>query len=138
VSTSPADFNAKVIDAFRAGGGEVEMLAGMPLLLLHHRGARSGVSHVTPLAFLKDGERYVIFGSAAGSPRNPGWYHNLVAHPEVSIEVGTDTLQVTAKQADGSERDRLFASQCERVPQFAEYAQMTDRAIPVILLTPSR
>jgi deazaflavin-dependent oxidoreductase (nitroreductase family) len=138
VSTSPSDFNAKVIDAFRDGGGRVDMLAGMPLLLLHHRGARSGTSYVSPLAYLKDGERYVIFASAAGAPRNPGWYHNVKAHPDVSIEVGADTLQVTAAQASGPERDRLFAAQCEHVPQFAEYVQKTDRVIPVILLTLAR
>jgi deazaflavin-dependent oxidoreductase (nitroreductase family) len=138
MSTSPTDYNAKVIAEFHENGGHVGgMLEGMPVLLLHHRGAKSGAEYVNPLAYLRDGDRYAIFASAAGAPKHPGWYHNLKAHPEASIEVGTDTLEVVAKEAEGEERNRLFAAQAEQIPQFAGYAEKTDRVIPVILLTPT-
>ncbi len=135
--SSPADFNAQVIAEFRANEGVVGMLEGMPVLLLHHTGAKSGTGRVNPLAYMQDGGRYVIFASKAGSPTNPDWYYNLKAHPDVKIEVGTDTIDVTASEATGEERERLFNTQAENMPQFAEYAQKTDRVIPVIILTPS-
>jgi deazaflavin-dependent oxidoreductase (nitroreductase family) len=137
MSASPADYNAKVIEEFRANAGRVQSLGGMPLLLLHHTGARSGRSYVNPLAYLKDGERYVIFASKAGAPEHPAWYHNVKAHPDVEIEVGADTLRAHAGEAGGEERERLFAEQARRLPQFAEYAQKTDRVIPVIVLSPA-
>ncbi|MGO9973633.1 MAG: nitroreductase/quinone reductase family protein, partial [Solirubrobacteraceae bacterium] len=97
MSTSPADFNAKIIEEFRANGGRVGgMFESMPLLLLHHTGAKSGKQRVNPLAYQRDGDRYVIFASKAGAPTNPDWYHNLKAHPEVAIEVGTETINVVA------------------------------------------
>src|SRR5436305_15242736 len=137
MSTSPTDFNAKVIDEFRANGGRVGgMFEGMPLLLLHHVGAKSGERRVNPVAYGQDGERYVIFASKGGAPTNPGWYHNLVANPRTEIEVGSETLSVVASEATGEERDRLFNAQAERVPQCAEYQTKTARAIPVIILTP--
>lgn len=137
MSTSPAERNAPIIEEFRANGGRVGgMFEGTTLLLLHHTGVRSGREHVSPLAYLRDGERYVIFASKAGAPTNPAWYHNVKAHPEVRIEVGTDTLDATASEATGAERDRLFAAQAERAPQFAEYQRRTERTIPVIVLTP--
>lgn len=137
MSGTPNDFNAGVIEEFRANGGKAGgMFEGKPLLLLHNRGARSGKDHVTPLVYLADDGRYVIFASKGGAPRNPGWYHNLVAGPDVSIEVGTDTLEVRAEEASGAERDRLYAIQEEQQPQFGEYAQKTERKIPVIVLTP--
>ena len=131
------DRNAGVIAEFRANGGVVGgVFEGMPILLLHHRGARSGVERVTPVAYVEDGGRYVIFASAAGSPKHPGWYHNLKADPDVRIEVGTQTLDVHAQEATGPERDRLYAIQSQRIPQFAEYEQKTDRVFPVIVLQP--
>ncbi len=137
MSTSPADFNAQIIDEFRANHGRVGgMFENTSLLLVHHTGARSGQDRVNPVAYLKDADRYVIFASKAGAPTNPDWYHNLLAHPEVSIEVGDDTIDVTAAEAQGEERERLFATQAERSPQFAEYQRKTDRVIPVITLTP--
>ncbi len=135
--SSPADFNAQVIEEFRANNGVVGMLGDMPVLLLHHTGAKSGAGRVNPLAYMQDGGRYVIFASKAGAPTNPDWYYNLKAHPNVEIEVGTDTIDVTASEATGEERERLFNTQAESMPQFAEYAQKTDRVIPVIILTPS-
>jgi deazaflavin-dependent oxidoreductase (nitroreductase family) len=138
MSTSPADFNAQIIDEFHANGGRVGgMFDGMPLLLLHHTGARSGKSRINPLAYQSDGGRYVIFASKAGAPTNPDWYHNLKAHPNVKIEVGADTIDVLATEASGEERERLYRTQAERVSQFGEYEQKTERVIPVIVLTPT-
>jgi deazaflavin-dependent oxidoreductase (nitroreductase family) len=133
------DFNARVIEEFRANEGRVGgIFDGQPLLLLHHTGARSGTQRVTPLAYLEDGGRWVIFGSKAGAPTHPDWYHNLRAHPDVLIEVGTETVPVTASVESGAERERLFALQAARVPQFAGYgesARSEGREIPVIVLT---
>jgi deazaflavin-dependent oxidoreductase (nitroreductase family) len=138
MSTSPADFNAKIINEFRSNEGRVgDMFEGMPLLLLHHTGAKSGKSRVNPLAYQADGGRYVIFASKAGAPTNPDWYHNLKAQPNVKIEVGTDTIDVVASEASGEERERLFRTQAERVPQFVDYEQKAERVIPVIVLTPT-
>jgi deazaflavin-dependent oxidoreductase (nitroreductase family) len=137
MSTSPADFNAKIIEEFHANEGRVGgMFEGVPLLLLRHTGAKSGKSRVNPLAYQSDDGRYVIFASKGGAPTNPDWYHNLKAHPDVTIEVGTDTIDVVASEASGEERERLFRTQAERVPQFGEYEQNTDRLIPVMVLTP--
>lgn len=138
MSTSSADFNAQIIDEFHANQGRVGgMFEGMPLLLLHHTGAKSGNSRINPLAYQSDGGRYVIFASKAGAPSNPDWYHNLKAQPNVKIEVGTDTIDVLASEAAGAERERLFRTQAERIPQFAEYEKTAgERVIPVIVLTP--
>jgi deazaflavin-dependent oxidoreductase (nitroreductase family) len=139
MSTSPADFNARIIEEFHANEGRVGgMFEGMPLLLLHHTGAKSGKARINPLVYQADGGRYVIFASKAGDPNNPDWYHNLKAHPNVSIEVGAETIPVLAEEAEGAERDRLFETQKRNAPQFAEYEQRTQgRVIPVMVLTPS-
>jgi deazaflavin-dependent oxidoreductase (nitroreductase family) len=139
MSTSPADFNAQIIEEFRANEGRVGgMFEGSTLLLLHHTGAKSGKSRINPLGYLNDQGRYVVFASKAGAPTNPDWYHNLKAHPNVTIEVGTDTVGVVASEATGEERERLYRTQAERIPQFAEYEKQTDRVIPVIVLTPTK
>ncbi|MGH2851965.1 MAG: nitroreductase family deazaflavin-dependent oxidoreductase [Solirubrobacteraceae bacterium] len=137
--TAPgANFNEQVIEEFRANEGRVGgRFEGRELLLLHHTGARSGAEYVNPLACARDGERYVVFASAGGRPRNPGWYHNLLAHPHTTIEVGTETVAVSASVAAPDERERLYRVQAERQPQFAEYQRSTDRTIPVVILTPS-
>ena len=138
MSTSPQDFNARIIDEFRANEGRVGgVFEGSTLLLLHHVGARSGKDRINPLAYNRDGDRYVVFASKAGAPTNPDWYHNLKANPNVTIEVGTDTITAVAGEATGDERERLFAAQAERSPQFAEYQRKTDRVIPVMVLTPT-
>lgn len=138
MSTSPADFNAKIIDEFRANEGRVGgMFESMPLLLLHHTGARSGASRINPVAYLEDDGRYVIIASKGGAPSHPAWYHNLKANPQASIEVGTRTIDVTAGEAEGEERERLYRAQAQRFPQFADYEQKTNRTIPVIVLTPA-
>ncbi len=137
MSTSPPDFNARIIEEFRANGGRVGgMFDGSDLLLLHHTGAKSGTSRLNPLGYLVDNGRYIVFASKAGAPTNPDWYHNLKAHPDATVEVGTDTIDVVASEATGEERDRLYRTQADRVPQFAEYEKQTDRLIPVIILMP--
>ena len=134
---STADFNTQVINEFRENSGRVGgMFESMPLLLLHHVGAKSGTERVTPLAYLEDDGRYAVFASKAGAPDHPAWYHNLMAHPETRIEVGGETIEVVVSEAQGEERDRIYGEQVARVPQFGEYEQKTSRKIPVVLLTP--
>ena len=139
---SSPDFNEQIIEEFRANAGRVGgIFEGDTLLLLHHTGARSGRIRVNPLAYHRDNGRYVVIASKAGAPTNPDWYHNLKAHPEVTIEAGTqggiDTIDVLASEVTGEERDRLYRAQAERIPRFADYAKQTDRVIPVMVLTPT-
>ena len=133
------DFNAQIIDEFHANAGVVGgPFEGATLLLLHHTGAKSGKRYVNPLVYRRDGDRYVIFASKAGAPTHPDWYHNLIAHPDVSVEVGTDTISAVASEATGEERDTLYAAQAKDSPQFAEYEKSAGgRTIPVVLLTPA-
>jgi len=134
---STADFNTQVITEFRENAGEVGgMFAGMPLLLLHHVGAKSGTDRVSPLAYLPDGDSYAVFASKGGAPEHPSWYHNLKSHPETKIELAGQEIAVVAHEAEGAERDRLYAEQASRVPQFSEYEKNTTRRIPVVVLTP--
>ena len=138
MSTSMNDFNAQIIEEFRANEGRVGgPFEGGTLLLLHHVGARTGTPRVNPLMYRRDGDRYVVFASKAGAPTSPDWYHNLKANPATTIEVGTDTIDVAASEATGEERDRLYGAQSEERPQFAEYQAKTDRVIPVVVLTPT-
>ena len=138
MSTSHGDYNEQIIEEFRANEGRVGgRFEGNPLLLLHHTGAKSGKSRINPLAYLSDGGRYVVFASKGGAPTHPDWYHNLKAHPNTTIEVGTDTVDVVASEATDDERERIFRIQAERAPQFAEYQKQTKRLIPVMVLTPT-
>ena len=132
------DFNKKIIDEFRSKGGRVGgPFEGAPMLLLHTTGARSGEERVNPMMYLDlDGRRFV-FASKAGAPSNPAWYHNLVANPSVSVEVGEETYSATARPLEGDERDRVYAEQAGRYPGFAEYQEKTDRVIPVVELIPA-
>ena len=131
------DWNRKVIEEFRASKGNVEQFKGMPLLLLHHTGAKSGRSYINPLAFQQDGERMVIFASKAGADTNPDWYHNLVAHPDIKVELGSgDVIDAKAVVLQGEERDRIYDLQVERAPVFGEYRAKTSRQIPVVALEP--
>jgi deazaflavin-dependent oxidoreductase (nitroreductase family) len=133
--TSANDWNSKIIEEFRANGGKVGgPFAGGTLLLLTTTGAKSGKQRVNPLAYLPDGDRYVIFASKAGAPTNPDWYHNLVAHPQVKLEVGTEKFEATATEVTGEERDQLYARVVERMPGFGDYEKKTTRKIPVIAL----
>ncbi|MEO8969428.1 MAG: nitroreductase family deazaflavin-dependent oxidoreductase [Solirubrobacteraceae bacterium] len=131
------DFNSQVIEEFRANDGRVGgMFESMSLLLLHHTGAKSSEKRIAPLAYVQDGSRYVIFASKAGAPTNPAWYHNLIVHPQTTIEVGTKTFAVTADEILGEERQRLFDAQVQRAPGFGDYQDKAGaRVIPVIALT---
>ena len=132
------DYNAKVIEEFRANDGKVGgPFEGAPLLLLHTTGARSGEARLHPVMYLDDGDRYVIYASKAGADTNPDWYHNLKANPDASIEVGTDTVEVVAVEATGDERDQLFERVVEKFSAFGGYAEKTNRTIPVMLLNPA-
>ena len=129
------DWNRSIIEEFRANGGKVGgPFEGRPLLLLHTVGAKTGRVRTNPLAYMVDGERLVIFASKAGAPTNPDWYHNLLAHPEVTVEVGTETFPVRAKEVTGAERDELWERQVALIPSFREYEEKTMRTIPVIAL----
>ena len=133
----PDDFNAPIIADFRANHGQPGgNFAGAPLLLLHTVGARSGAPRINPMMYLADGDRYLVFASKAGSDHNPDWYYNLIAHPEVQIEVGDELLSVQAVELLGAERDSYYAEQARRYPGFADYERKTERIIPVIALTP--
>ena len=137
MSSTPKDFNAQVIEEFRANDGVVGgVFEGKPLLIVHNVGAKSGKEYATPLVYLDDDGRYLIFASKGGAPEHPGWYHNLKADPDASIEVGSEKFDVVAEEITGDERDRLYRIQVEQQPQFGEYAQKTDRKIPVIALVP--
>ena len=134
--TEQNDWNRQVIEEFRSNEGKVGgMFEGAPLLLLHTVGARSGQSRINPVMYLPDGDRWAVFASKAGAPTSPDWYHNLVANPDSSIEVGTDTIEVTASVAQDDERDELYNRQAVPYPQFAEYERKTTRKIPVVVLT---
>jgi deazaflavin-dependent oxidoreductase (nitroreductase family) len=133
--TAQNDFNAQIIAEFRANGGKVGgPFAGAPMVLVTHQGAKSGERRVSPLVYLPDGDRFIIFASKGGAPTNPAWYHNLLAHPDVSIEVGTETIPVRATEVTGAERDQLYAKQSALRPAFGEYQEKTTRKIPVIAL----
>lgn len=134
--TDPNDWNQAIIKEFRANGGKVGgQFAGAPLLLLTTTGARSGRSHTTPVMYLDDGDRLLVFASKAGAPTNPAWYHNLVANPQVTLEVGTEKYTANATIVTGAERDRLYNQQARKYPGFAEYQEKTSRTIPVVSLT---
>jgi deazaflavin-dependent oxidoreductase (nitroreductase family) len=129
------DWNRQTIEQFRANKGKVGgFWEGKPLLLLTTTGAKSGKRRTTPTMYLRDGDRLLIFASKNGAPTHPAWYHNLVAHPQVTIEVGSETYEATATVLKGEERDRLYARQAELYPQFGEYQTRTTRRIPVIAL----
>jgi deazaflavin-dependent oxidoreductase (nitroreductase family) len=135
-SGPPANFNQEIIDQFRANDGTMVsgMFKGAPLLLLTSTGAKSGQTRINPLAYSRDGERYVIIASKNGAPTNPDWFHNVVAHPEVTVEVGPDRFSARAVVAEGAERDRLYSAQAALMPGFAEYERKTTRRIPVVIL----
>ncbi len=132
------DFNAKVIEEFRANGGKVGgYFEGAPLLLLHHTGAKTGTERVNPLVYQQVGGGYAIFASAGGAPSDPQWFRNLVAHPDAAAEVGTSTVKVRARVADPAERATIYATQKERMSNFADYEKSAaPREIPVVLLDP--
>jgi deazaflavin-dependent oxidoreductase (nitroreductase family) len=130
------EFNQQVIREFRANQGKVGgQLANMPVLLLTTTGAKSGRALTRPLVYTTDGGRLIVLASFAGGPKNPPWYHNLVANPVATVELGSERFRVRAAVTAGEERQRLFDRQAEQMPIFADYQQKTSRQIPVIVLT---
>lgn len=125
-----------LIADFRTNGGHVTSgpFAGRPVLLLTTTGAKSGQPRLAPLVYSRDGDRYVIVASKGGAPTHPAWYHNLVAYPVVTVEVGGETFEARARVTEGTERDRLFAERVAASPNFAEYQNRTIRVIPVVVL----
>lgn len=132
----PIDFNRQVIEEFRANGGRVGgPIEGGRLLLLTTTGARSGAPHTTPLGYLPDGDgRVLVIASAGGAPKHPAWYHNLVAHPRVTVEAGVFAYEAQAVVLEGAERDRAFARAVDSDPGWSEYQEKTDRVLPVVAL----
>jgi deazaflavin-dependent oxidoreductase (nitroreductase family) len=130
-----SDWNIRVIEEFRNNEGRVGgNFEGAPLLLLTTKGRKSGAARTSPMMYLADGDRLLVFASKGGAPTNPDWYRNLVDEPEVTVEVGTETYRAQAHPVEGAERDRLYAEQASRYPGFAEYQEKTDRVIPVVAL----
>lgn len=133
--SEPNDWNRAVIKEFRANGGRVGgMFEGKPLLLLHHTGARTGVRRVSPLMYQELEGGYAVFASKAGADAHPDWFHNLASNPLTEAEVGTNTVRVNARVAEGEERNRIWVRQKRDYPMFAEYEAKTSRIIPVIVL----
>lgn len=130
------DWNKQIIEEFRTNGGKVGgPFEGAPLLLLHHVGAKSGIERVSPLMYQTVEDGYAVFASKQGADTNPDWLHNIVANPETTVEVGSDTVTVRARLAEGDEHDRIWTKQKGIAPQFAEYEQRTAReVIPVVVL----
>jgi deazaflavin-dependent oxidoreductase (nitroreductase family) len=138
MAETPAEYNDKIIVEFRASAGRVGgPWEHIPLLLLHHTGAKSATAHINPVAYLPDDSRYFIWAANGGAPNHPAWYHNLKAHPITTIEVGNETVNAVAQEMTGAERDRLFARATDRYPQLADAAKKTDRLIPIVVLRPT-
>lgn len=129
------DWNKKVIEEFRANSGEVGgQFEGAPVLLLHTTGVKSGLERVNPMMYLEESDHVFVFASKAGADSDPDWYRNLVANPDVDVELGPETFAARALPVTGTERDRLYAIQANRFPGFAEYEAQTTRLIPVVEL----
>ena len=135
MSERPPGFDQDIVDQFRANQGRVLRgpFAGRTLLLLTTTGARSGRPLTKPLGFTRDGDRYVVIASNGGAHTHPAWYHNLVANPRVTIEVGDQRFEARASVAQGAERERLYAQQAAQIPVFGRYQEMTTRHIPVVV-----
>lgn len=128
-------FNEQVIDEFRANGGKVGgPFEGAPMLLLTTTGAKSGRQITQPLVYSRDGDNVVIIASNGGAPTNPNWYHNIVANPKVTVEIGEQSFDSTATVTEGAKRDRLFAAHADLMPGFWDYQKQTDRVIPAVVL----
>jgi len=131
------DWNRSVIEQFRANDGQVGgNFAGAPVLLLHTTGAKTGRERVNPMMYLEDDGRTYVFASKAGADTHPDWYHNLVAHPDVTAEIGTETVSATAVTIPEPERRRVYDIQASLYPGFADYEVKTTRVIPVVELVP--
>ena len=128
-------FNAALVDEFRQNGGHVTgMFGGAPLVLITTTGAKSGKSRTTPIVYTTDGDNVVIIASKGGAPTSPDWFHNLVANPDVTVELPNETFEARARVAEEPERERLYRAQAALMPNFAEYEKATTRKIPVVVL----
>ena len=127
------DYNRRVIEEFRANGGG-HVMGGVPLILLTTKRAKSGQTHVSPLIAIPDGERYLVVAAKGGAPQHPFWYHNLVAHPDVTVETGSETFAATARLLTGEERAQAFAKAVAVFALFDEYQKKAVREIPVFSL----
>ena len=137
MSDGPADFNQAMIQEFRANGGRTEAFGDAPLLLLTSTGARSGQPRVSPLMYQADEARpdtVYVFASYAGADVHPAWYHNVLANPQVSVEIGTEQHTGTARVLAEPARARIYDIQAERFPAFADYREKTSRVIPVVAI----
>ncbi len=135
MSVNVNDFNQRLIEEYRATGGKVGgQFAGRPLLLLTTTGAKSGQPRTQPLVYTVDGDRLVIIASKGGAPTNPAWYHNLLANPQATVELGAETFEVRATRIEGEERRRLYDAQAALMPTFADYEKKTSRDIPLFVL----
>ena len=130
------DFDRRTVEEFRANGGQAGgVLAGTPLVLIHHIGARTGTEHVTPLAYSAlDGGSIAIAASNGGSPRHPAWCHNLRANPAITVDLGTQRFEATAEEQTGPARAELWTKLVAQFPDLAKFAASTERAIPLFLL----
>ena len=129
------DFNTQVIAEFRANGGKVGgPFEGATIVLLTTTGAKSGLERVNPVVARSEGGDLFVFASKAGAPTDPDWFRNLVADPDITVELGTETFPARAVVVEGAERDRIYAAQAADFPNFAEYQEATDRVIPVVRL----
>ena len=129
------DYNTQIIEEFRANEGKVGGdFEGAPLLLLHSTGAKSGAERINPVMYRPVGDALAVFASKAGADTNPDWFHNVKAHPDVEVEVGTETRQLRARVAEGTERDGIWEAQKADWSGFADYESKTDRVIPVVIL----
>jgi deazaflavin-dependent oxidoreductase (nitroreductase family) len=130
-----AAFNQALVDEFRANDGKVTgMFSGAPLVLLTVTGAKSGKQRTVPVVYTTEGDSVVVIASKGGAPTSPDWYHNLVAHPEVKVELAHETFEGRARVAEDPERERLFRAQAELMPNFAQYEKATTRKIPVVVI----
>ncbi len=129
--------NIKIVDEFRSNEGKVGgRFEGRTLLLLHTKGAKSQQERINPLAYVKDGDRFVVIASKGGAPTHPDWYYNILANPLATVEAGMETFQARATVTEEPERTRLYDKMVQVMPGFAEYRRKTTRTIPVIVLTP--
>jgi deazaflavin-dependent oxidoreductase (nitroreductase family) len=133
--TNYTDYNNQLIEEFRANRSKFEGPGARPLLLLTTTGAKSGQHYTTPMMYIPNGDRLLVIASNIGAPKHPDWYHNLVAHPEVTVEVGTETYEATAIVTQGTERQQLWTWIIEQYPFFADHQTKTTRQIPVIALS---
>jgi deazaflavin-dependent oxidoreductase (nitroreductase family) len=136
VDTATMNWNDALIADFRANEGRITVgpMTGASLVLLTTTGARSGLPRTTPLAYTRDGERYVVVGSNSGEPTHPAWLANLQANPEVFVEVGAEAFRAHAVVTSGAERRRLFEAHAVVLPGFAAYQKKTDRELAVVIL----